>query len=164
MVGVRACVTFSVIFLCFNVAFAKPFFGLTGLFWCDIFCEDDDPTSTTTSASNEDIYDDLFCSGCEPRRRRTTTPNPLNVNTVGIGRPPQSLNIQIPQGVNINMSPPGAGGGWLSISPWTGPTGAPPAGTPAPGTPAPAATTAAGATAAPAATTVAPTTAAAARK
>nr|XP_021186216.2 uncharacterized protein LOC110373306 [Helicoverpa armigera] len=176
---VRACLYFSVILLCFQISVSKPFFGTR--FWCEVFCEDDDVSaSTTTTVSSGDYLDD-FCADCPPTRRpRPPTtrmpPMPANVWMPGApGMPPGGPGNQGPvnyfvippqSGANFSMAPNGGNGWWnMVFSPYNpaGPAGpaGPPSATPAP-VPAPT-TAAAGAT--PEATTAAATTAApAARK
>lgn len=47
-----------------------------GLFWCDMFCDDDyDDVSTTTSTSTEDMFDFFdVCAGCPTARPSTRRP------------------------------------------------------------------------------------------
>uniref|UniRef100_A0A2A4J1W0 Uncharacterized protein n=1 Tax=Heliothis virescens TaxID=7102 RepID=A0A2A4J1W0_HELVI len=179
MSEVRACLYFSVILLCFQISVAKPFFGTR--FWCDVFCDDDDNVSTSTTTASSEDYLDAFCADCPPTRRPrppTTRMPPIPANVWMPGGPgmpvgpgnqgPVNYFVIPPQsGANFSMAPNANNGLWNFVfSPYNpaGP-GGPPSATPAPApAPAPSATTAApGAT--PAATTAAATTAApAARK
>ncbi|XP_014357374.2 uncharacterized protein LOC106709956 [Papilio machaon] len=108
---VRTCMYLLVLSVNFHYAVGKPLFG--GLFWCEMFCDDDydDVSTSTTSTSTEDMFDFFdACSGCPTSR--PSTRRPLN------NFPP--LNFEIPPNTGMGVTVSNRNGSWfMNLNPWT---------------------------------------------